>query len=101
MSQPQQPKAAPTNNQTTDQAIEKDVKYLVWNLVDHYQNDHPDPDQTEECRFAIETIEELSQLLANEVRKARVEEIENFEWNDPHMYVHTRLAQLKGEPTHE
>jgi hypothetical protein len=39
-----------------------ELRYLVWNLVDHYQNDHPDADQTEECHFAIETIEELEAL---------------------------------------
>lgn len=46
--------------------IDKDVKYLFWNLVDHYQNDHPDPDQTQECMFAIETIDEIEQLLATQ-----------------------------------
>jgi hypothetical protein len=45
---------------------EDEMKYLIWNLVDHYQNDHPDADKTRECRFAIETIDEIQELIAKE-----------------------------------
>lgn len=51
-----------------------EIRYLIWNLVSHYENDHPDVDQTRECRFAIETIEEIEALIEKRERAARIEE---------------------------
>lgn len=62
---------------------EDGLRYLVWNLVDHYQNDHPDADQTEECRFAIETIEELEALITKKVAEARIDPFDFVESCEP------------------
>jgi len=53
---------------------------LIYGLVNHYQYDHPDVDQTHECRYAIEAIEELQALIdqtaTNRCIEARIEELE-------------------------
>jgi hypothetical protein len=39
-------------------------------------------------------IEALEALIKDQVRLARINELENFQWNDAHMYVRTRLDEL-------
>jgi hypothetical protein len=39
----------------------------------------------------------IEQALQTEITKARIEELEIFQWNDSHMYIHNRLAELRGD----
>jgi hypothetical protein len=39
----------------------------------------------------------LTRLLAKRELEGRIDEVETFQWNDPHMYVNIRLAGLREE----
>ena len=41
---------------------------------------------------------ELVHYLESQMRLARIDELETFEWNDPHRHIHTRLEYLRSHP---
>ena len=50
---------------TQDSTIElrKQLDYLIFNTENHYLNDHPDVDNTEECKYSTDAVDEILNLI--------------------------------------
>ena len=76
---------------------------LIYGLVNHYQYDHPDVDQTHECRYAIEAIEELQahidQTATNRCIEARIDEMKGWKAvvGYPAEIIDARIAELETQ----
>lgn len=64
------------SNTSTGREIEGQIHYLLKMMRAHFANEHPDPDQTEPCKYLDDVEDELLALIASHTNAAldRIEE---------------------------
>lgn len=93
---------------TLDEQIESDLldMWLLWERGNWYLNDdHPNYEQEHDRRFRDAIVEYITKLIADEVKKARIDELNNIIKPNVRYYgdaallvvdINNRLAELQS-----
>lgn len=102
--EPQEVEMTQIDEPNLNEQIESDLldMWLLWERGNWYLNDdHPNYNKEHDRRFRDAIVEYITKLIANQVREARIDELElavkNFKWGDGTDYLTDRIEALKGD----